>query len=469
MKRNTPSVAIRSGMWFTACNIITKSIGFFTTPIFTRLLTKSEFGDFNNFTTWTGIILLVTSLNLESSMIRARFDFKDDLDSYVVSMGCLSAVSTLFWFVLVLIFISPLEHFLMLNRNEILAMFLYLLFYPAIQLFQTRERFAYKYKNTVAITLLVIASTALLSVALVLLMDNKLTGRIIGNVLPIVVIGLIINFLMFHKSQRIRIQYWKYAIPFAIPFIPHLLSMYLLGSMDKVMIKQICGAEDLALYSLAYTMGTIITLFVNSMNSAFSPWLGEELSKRNYHKIKKVSVPYLAFFMFFSVLIVLITPEVLIFMGGEGYSEAKAVMPQVSAGCLMQFIYCMYVNVEQYEKKTVGMAIASVTAAFFNYLTNYIFIRKFGYVAASYTTFFSYLLLMVLHVYFVKRIGAGNVFDNKRILFLGAVGSMMLISTNFLFEYMIIRYLIIALLLFAALIAAYKKRDFILRYTISRK
>ena len=43
---------LKSGIWFTISNFIVKSIGFITTPIFTRMLSKSEFGDFNNFTTF---------------------------------------------------------------------------------------------------------------------------------------------------------------------------------------------------------------------------------------------------------------------------------------------------------------------------------------------------------------------------------------------------------------------------------
>ena len=48
-------------------------------------------------------------------------------------------------------------------------------------------------------------------------------------------------------------------------------------------------------------------------------------------------------------------------------------MPPVAAGCLLQFVYCMYVNIEQYEKKTVGMAMASVVAAGLNFVLNFIF------------------------------------------------------------------------------------------------
>lgn len=456
--------ALKSGVWFAICNIVTKSVGFLTIPIFARLLTKSEFGNYNNFTTWTGMILPITSLNLESSMICARYDYEEDYDSYVASMSCLSCLSTLVWFVLCMIFIVPAQNLLSLNRTEIMAMFLYLLFYPTIQIFQTKERYQYRYKSTVAITLLVVAGTALLSVVLVILMQNKLEGRIIGTVVPIIIIGLVLLYVIFKNANGIKLTYWKYALPFTIPFIPHLLSMYLLGSMDKVMIKQICGAEDLALYSLAYTVGTIVSLLVTSMNNAFSPWLGEQLSSNNDSKIKKVSVPYVGFFTFAAICVVLVAPEILLILGGQSYAEARYVIPQIFAGCLMQFIYCMYVNVEQYEKKTVGMAIASVIAASFNYITNYIFIRKFGYIAASYTTFFSYLLLMLLHIYLANRIGKGNVFDSRKILLIGALGSALLISTNVIFDYIIIRYCVFAVLLICMLVIACKKRGMIKQF-----
>lgn len=468
LKQNNSSVAIKSGIWFTICNIITKSIGFLTTPLFTRILTKTEFGDYINFTTWMSIFLYITSLNLEASIIRARFDHKDDMDSYVSSMTCLSIVSTIVFFIITMLFIRPIENLVSLNQTQICALFLYLFFYPAIQLYQTKERFEYKYKSTVFITLLVVLGTSALSVVLTLLMEDKLQGRIIGTVLPVCVIGLVIQLIMLYKSKSIKIKYWKYALPFTLPFIPHLLSMYLLGSMDKVMIRQICGSEDLAVYGLAYTVGTIVSLLVNSMNGAFSPWLGEQLNAKNYSRIRKVSVPYVAFFSFFAIMAVLISPEVLLVLGGDGYSEARYVIPLVFAGCLMQFVYCMFVNVEQYHKRTIGMAIASIAAALFNYVTNYVFIRKYGYIAAAYTTFFSYFILMLLHMYLVYKIEKKGVFNNIRVMIISALGSLLLIGTNLIIDFAVLRYCIFAAFVATSLGLAYKYRNVIRNYIFRR-
>lgn len=434
---------IASGIWFTIGNFIVRGIGFLTTPIFTRLLTKSEYGDYNNFFTWMTIALIVTSLNLEASLIRARFDFEKELKSYVSSMVILSSLSTLIWFGVVIIWKSWFVNWFAIDFKYICCMFIYLFFYPIINLFQTMERFEYKYKWTVAISLIVAITTSLVSVILVYLLPNHLTGRIIGYTIPIGIIGmcLIVYFILSRPS--IKISYWKYALPFTLPFIPHLLAMNLLSGMDRLMIKQYCGAEDLAIYSLAYTCGSIITILVASINSAFSPWLGEMLSQKNYKTINKMSIPYVAAFCYCAGGAILIIPEILFILGGKPYIEAQYVMPPVAASTILQFIYCMYVNVEQYEKKTKLMAVASISSVIINYILNFIFISQFGYIAAAYTTYVSYLVLMVLHMLIVNRIGKSIVYKNKKILILALSISGLMFATTFLMDKILIRYIIV--------------------------
>ncbi len=464
----TGNKAIKSGIWYTVSNFIVRAIGFITTPIFTRLLTKSEFGEFSNFITWTSIILIVTSLNLESSLIRARYDFEDSLNDYVFSMMILSALSTAVWFVVFLLSGSFFCDAFSMSREEVDAMFLYLLFVPFVNLFQAAERYKFKYKMTVLTSMAISVGSSLLSVVLVIAMPERLRGRIIGYILPTAIIGLIILFYYSIQHSRVHFIYWKYALPFALPFIPHLLAMLLLGGMDKVMINKMCGAEDLALYSLAYSVGSLITILVNSINNAYSPWLGEKLSNEDYKKIKRVSFPYAFTFSLVGSAAVLVTPEVLLIMGGHSYLDAMYVMPPVAAGCIMQFLYCMYVNVEQYEKKTIGMAIASVIAAALNYVLNYIFILKFGYIAAAYTTYIGYLSLLLMHMFLVKRIGMSYVYNNRKILITALIISIVIFLYNFILDKPIVRYFVLSIYCVAIFIFAKKHRSTI-KEIIKRK
>ena len=44
--------ALKSGVWYTISNLLVKSIVLITTPIFTRLLSKIDYGNYNNYVSW---------------------------------------------------------------------------------------------------------------------------------------------------------------------------------------------------------------------------------------------------------------------------------------------------------------------------------------------------------------------------------------------------------------------------------
>ncbi|MFR3948503.1 MAG: lipopolysaccharide biosynthesis protein [Ruminococcus sp.] len=158
--------ALKSGVWYTIASFATKSIGFITTPIFTRILTHEEFGLYNNYTSWLSILTIFVTLNLESTFISARYDYENRFDSYIFSSLVLSTLSAAFWFIL-LNFGNFFERISGVDKKYINCMVVYLIFLPAINMFQARERYYFKYKMSVLISTVVSVGTALLSVVLV--------------------------------------------------------------------------------------------------------------------------------------------------------------------------------------------------------------------------------------------------------------------------------------------------------------
>ena len=79
-------IVAKAGMWYTSCNFLFKGMAFITTPIFTRLMTKSEIGSFSNMTSWISILMVVTAFDLQTSIIRSKLEHEDDMDSYIYSI-----------------------------------------------------------------------------------------------------------------------------------------------------------------------------------------------------------------------------------------------------------------------------------------------------------------------------------------------------------------------------------------------
>ena len=55
---------MRASIWFLVCSFFQKGISLITTPIFTRILTTEEYGQYNVFNSWLGIVAVFVSLNL---------------------------------------------------------------------------------------------------------------------------------------------------------------------------------------------------------------------------------------------------------------------------------------------------------------------------------------------------------------------------------------------------------------------
>lgn len=459
---NNNSKALKSGIWYTISNFLTKSIGIITTPIFTRMLSHEEFGLYNHYTSWLAVFTILVTLNLDSTFISARYDYEKKFDEYIFSSLSLSTISAFFWIVLFNVFGGLAVTHLGLRRIYINCMMIYLLFLPAVNMFQARERYKFEYKISVLLSCIITIGTALLSVILVLSMPDRLQGRIFGSAIPTVIVGIILFLYLLKKGKTVKIEYWKYALPICLPFIPHLLSLTVLNTVDRIMITNICGAEDNALYSLAYTCSSVVTILLTSLNTAFSPWLGEKLHENKIDEIRAFSRKYMAIFAVLALGIMLISPEIILILGGKSYMDAMYVMPPVMLGCVCQFLYTMFVNVEQFKKKTIGMAIASVSAAALNYGLNYFFIPKYGYIAAAYTTLASFLWLLIAHMFLVRIIGFSKVYDNKFVVLVTMIMAGVTVGINFLYKLPVIRYSVLGIYVIMFIYSVYKYKDMII-------
>lgn len=411
--KNINRLALKSGAWYVIANFLTRGINFLITPIFTRLMTTGEYGDFSNFIAWQSLLLTLTTLDLYSTVSKAKFDYEDDLDGYLSSIAVSGTIFTGICYIVVLIFNDFFTEFFGMEMKYIHIIFLYLLVAPAINILQEKHRIYLKYKF---VTLLTFTSTGLSVVCSLIgavLLSDKLLGRILGQESVLIIVNFIIYIYLLYKGRKIKKEYIKYGISLAVPLIPHVLSMNILGTSDRIMIRNMCGQTPAAFYSLAYTCSMIPSILLTSLNQAMIPWLFQSLENKEEQEIKNVNKMYVLIFSILTIGTMFVSPELVLIFGGEKYKVAQWIVPVFIAGCGIRFIYTLYVNLEFYEKKTGDISKITISMAVLNLLLNYIFIKYVGYLAASYTTLFCYGGMAVLHFLNARRLGYKKLYDNK--------------------------------------------------------
>lgn len=88
-----------------------------------------------------------------------------------------------------------------------------------------------------------------------LVLDDKLAGRICGYLILISVFNFILWIIIFLDGKAISWNCIRYACKISVPLVPHALSGIVLGSSDRIMITYYCESEVTAVYSLKFLSG----------------------------------------------------------------------------------------------------------------------------------------------------------------------------------------------------------------------
>lgn len=443
----TKSVSfVKIGLIYTISNVIIKGMAFLTTPLFTRLMSQAEYGSFSNISSWANIISIIAALSLASSISRAKYDYGETIDEYISSITIVGSVFALVLWGIVELNIDFYESLFEMNRVYIRSIMLYSVFSPCIQSLLTKYRMYNEYKKVIFLTWITLLVTTVSSLGMTILMTNKLTGRVLGTYAVVAIIDIVIWLYTILKGKRISFKYLKYAFALSIPLLVHELSGVLLNSSGKIIINRLCGENDGALFSIAYTIAMIITMLMSSVNQAWVPWFFDKLAANEIQSIKKIVPAYTAVFTVGCIAVMMIGPEMVLIFGGKSYMPAINVIPPICFSVALQFIYTFYVNIEFYLKKTKFISLATFAATVINIGLNYLLIPHFGYIAAAYTTVAGYMFMVIFHYLVCRKTEYKNLFNMKVFLLNLAVSFVAMILILILYKWNIIRLCIVAVL-----------------------
>lgn len=459
-KYNNLALPAKAALWYTVCNVLNKGIALLSTPIFTRILTEEQYGTFSVFQSWYAIFIIFTSLNMfMGGYTKGLMIYKDRRDEFTSSLLSLTTIITCVFAMLYAFNIELCTSIFQIPPVLMVAMFLELLFMPAVEFWSARERFDYKYKKFVAVSFFMNLSALTLAVIAVLLSEHKIEAKIYSDVIAKVSFCIVIFAVIFVKGKCFyNKEYWLYSLKFNMPLIPHYLSNYVLNQSDRLMISRMVGNAQAAFYSIAYTISTMMTLVVTAVNNALTPYIYKSIESKNYDGIKKSTSLIFVFIATLCILTMAFAPEVILIFAGRDYMEAIYVIPPVAASVFFIFLYAMFSTVEYYFQETKLIAFATVVCAIANIVLNYIGISIWGYYAAGYTTLICYIELALLHYVFYKKIikvkmpEVDDLYNLKIIIITSLIVISAMLVMSFTYRYSVIRYLIIVIMLLVAVI-----------------
>lgn len=447
--RSIPPAA-KASIWFMVCSVLQKGLAFIAIPIYTRLLTTTEYGTYSVYNAWLSLFMVFATLSMSSdyyviAVLKNEMDAKKILS---ILQGCSSATCIIFFIVIFVIY-KPISEIIGLDIITLGVMSIHIFFSIPTLFLARKQQYEYKYKLIVSVTLMMSVITILVSLFLISILPDKSFSLILGSACVQTFFGII---LYIHNLIEGRAFFdrriWREAIIFCIPLIPHNLAYFVLNSADRLMIDRMCSTSDAGIYSLASQISVAIGIVTNALCASLNPWLLSKLKSREFAAISKIINMIVASMSVILVTGSLVVPEVLLLAASFDYQAARWIMPPIMLGAYFLFLAGISILVSLYHERRKTIALASIVAAVTNIILNVIAIPIFGYMAAAYTTMISYGCFAAFHFVMAYRLSKEFnyeeiLFDYKKIVLFSSITVFCSLGIMLLYDTPILRYMLV--------------------------
>ncbi|MFO0472522.1 MAG: lipopolysaccharide biosynthesis protein [Pseudomonadota bacterium] len=193
--------------------------------------------------------------------------------------------------------------------------------------------------------------------------------------------------------------HWRALLRFGLPLLPHLVAGTAIVHLDRLVVSTQLGPQSLGLYMSALQLGMVMVLLVEPLHKALAPWLFAQLAK-NDDAVRRMVVKrtYALFAGLAALGAVFALAAVAAFdrLVGPAYLEARALVPWMVAGFVLQGLYYGVVNYLFYAERTGRLSMATGTAAVVGAAVAWTLTSAFGLTGAAMSFVVNNAMLLTL-------------------------------------------------------------------------
>lgn len=384
----------------------TNGLGFLLLPLISRYLSPAEFGIASVMTSAGGFLMIVFTLSLGSAALRHyRIYPSQQRRSYVGALFLFVSTFGLFLTALLIIFGRPISE-LVFGQMDYTRYWRIMVFSTFLQAGGVLPLAILRAREKPAAFLLyglgsAVASRGAMAVLVVVWRHDALAyllGLLLGNLLFYLI------FLRFMLSESIYPDDLKTplrrALSFSLPLVPHALSHWVLGVIDRIMLQRLMSAAAAGLYSAGNAVGMVMNLvIVQGINYAWVPYL-----YRLYHETPEtadetassLATHTTTIVTFFGLALVLASPEIIWVMVAPDYQAGRAVVTPTVMAYWAVALYHIPVSFLFLRERTRVLPFLTAIAAVANIAANLVLIPHLGMVGPAWAKVLAFSALAVM-------------------------------------------------------------------------
>lgn len=404
MRQKNKSLLKNIGI-FTLGSFTSNAISFLMIPLYTSVLSTSECGSVDLMSSTASLLSPILLLSIQDATLRFTMDnnYKKE-DVLSTSLNVVLKGTTILTIAIVLIGIVRIFP---VSNQYLLFLWMIFVLGAISSIFNLYLKAENKAKiiacSGIIGTIAVCSCNYLFLVVLKYGVAGYMFSNVISLLLQIIyqlITGKIYKDIHFKKYNNIS----KPMIRYSSPLIANSISWWVNNASDRYILTAVRGIAESGIYTVAYKIPTILTLFQNIVYNAWSISAIAEFDEndtdgfigRNYELYSCISI------LICSILLVMNIPLARFLYKGDFFNAWKCVpfllLGTVFSG-ISQFEGSLYAAV----KETRLVAKTTVVGAITNTILNIVLICIFGAIGAAISTCVGYCITWLLRTMFMQR------------------------------------------------------------------
>jgi O-antigen/teichoic acid export membrane protein len=410
-----------TGASYTASSVISKLLAVALLPVYTRHLTRADYGAAEVLLASVVALSIMFRLGIVEALLRFYYRGQEEepsgdrqvrlrtwRDEVVRSATSFLFIAITVGALLVAALAAPLSEALLDRRDtELLlitagGLWVFTLYELMMALFRLDERARAYFAASLTNVLLTIA----LTVWLVVVEDEGARGLLLGNFggSALVLAAL----LVIHRRRLALVpsrERLGEMLRFGFPTMPAELSLYALNFVDRVALTRFVGLAEAGLYALAVKFSQAVTVIVRGFNLAWPPLAYSIRDDDTARRAYSVIVTYYLLLAFTVVLALSLEARwVVRALAAPAFFDSYKAVPLVATGVALYALYLVLsVSVQRTGKTAFNFPVTG-TALAVNIALNLILVPPYGLVGAGIALVGAYVVMIGLMYGVTRRV-----------------------------------------------------------------
>ena len=380
----------------------------FLTPIYTRILSKGDYGIMDIFLTWNNLFMTILPFGLIGGLFRFYPEYKNDIKPLT---------GTIFTFLLLIGALYGLVMFSFQKTiisdvfNNATSFELYLtnifivigsmLFSFSLSILRC------EFKKTTFLLLSLINISLIVSLGFVFVYFDRM-GVIGFFRASLITVGImnILGFLAVRKKIALTwdLTIFKYLFNYSIHILGVNILFQLVTFLDRKIILNYCSIDELGIYAIGAKISSLLNLIFSAL---LLGWFPRAMSMKDNPKLKKIiqSLHNFTWIALFPCIFIFFTfNNELIQIFAPAYNRALLVVLFLSISIIFIGFNNLFYNTGLHIlSKTKYISIASIVSLSSNVIISLILAGPFGIYGVAFGTFFGSAVWLIIQFFFNRK------------------------------------------------------------------